>query len=556
MIKLLTSLLQDCINTRNIDVGRETHCLILQHDDIDDDGGSVERNTIVGSYLIRLFSLLSPSIGGSYCGYNLLEASIVFAKLQSPNVFAWSGIVSALCENGEPKQAIHLYEEMHRESENNPNHKVRPDGHLYVALLKACSSLEDLHNGKRFHHDIVGSSQESDIFICNTLISMYGRCGALDDALSVFGGLCVKWRDVVSWSAMIAALAQHSLCDEAMALFNEMRNEGIEPNNVSWNAIVYGYVQIEDYFSALALYRDMLESSKKPDNFTYVSVLKACSALAALDQGKLIHADITESDLCSDAYIRSILIDMYAKCGDLDDVHSVFSGESRNRNAVVWTAMMAAHALHSEYGMVLHYFKGMVSEGLMPNDVTFVCLLSACSHIGLVQEGIHHFEAMINVYGVLPMSEHYNSLLDLFGRAGCLEEVHALLEKIPHDLNMTGWTSLLNSSRVYGNSDLGKRCLHQVSHLELRDASCYVLLSNLFSGMAMWDSMAELLEQRKSLNAWKKPGNSCIEVEQRVYKFTLGDEKHPQVDAIYAKLLRLNVKARNEGYFPEVSMVM
>ena len=154
------------------------------------------------------------------------------------------------------------------------------------------------------------------------------------------------------------------------------------------------------------------------------------------------------------------------------------------------------------------------------------------------------------------MSEHYNSLLDLFGRAGCLEEVHGLLEKMPHDLNMTGWTSLLNSSIVYGNSDLGKRCLHQVSHLELRNASSYVSLSNLFSGMAMWDAMAELLEQRKSLNAWKKPGNSCIEIEQRVYKFTLGDEKHPQVDAIYAKLLRLNVKARNEGYLPEVSMVM
>ena len=150
VIKLLSSLLQDCINTRNIDLGREAHCLIVQHDDIDGDGGSVERNTIVGSYLIRLFSLLSPATGGSFRGYKLLEASIVFAKLQSPNVFAWSGMVSALCENGEPKQAIHLYEKMHRESENNPNHKVRPDGHLYVALLKACSSLEDLHNGKRF----------------------------------------------------------------------------------------------------------------------------------------------------------------------------------------------------------------------------------------------------------------------------------------------------------------------------------------------------------------------------------------------------------------------
>ena len=188
VIKLLSSLLQDCINTRNIDLGREAHCLIVQHDDIDGDGGSVERNTIVGSYLIRLFSLLSPATGGSFRGYKLLEASIVFAKLQSPNVFAWSGMVSALCENGEPKQAIHLYEEMHRESENNPNHKVRPDGHVYVALLKACSSLEDLHNGKRFHHDIVGSSQDSDIFICNTLISMYGRCGALDDMLSLYLG--------------------------------------------------------------------------------------------------------------------------------------------------------------------------------------------------------------------------------------------------------------------------------------------------------------------------------------------------------------------------------
>ncbi|KAI5058713.1 hypothetical protein GOP47_0026883 [Adiantum capillus-veneris] len=435
-INLISALLQRCIIAKNLSLGRELHCLIVQQ--------GLEANTFLGSYFIRLFSV---------CG-KLVEADLIFNKLHDPNVFAWSEIISAQANDGEHGLAIGLFERMVHAC-------TQPDGHVFVAVLRACAAVEALLLGQQIHFLAVESALDSDSYVRNAFINMYVKCSALEDAQSIFDRC--SCRDVVSWSTIIAGYAQRMHCHEAVVLFDAMHREGIEANNVAWNAIICGYAQNGDCHEALDFFVRMLQQKREPDNFTYVSVLNACSNLAAIEQGRLIHIDIIESCYGSDMYIRSILIDMYAKNGSLDDARRVFYGH-QVQNAVTWTAMMAAYALHSNYRMVLHYFRGMQEKGLIPNDVTFLCLLSSCSQMGLVEDAFQHLHAMKEQYGITPTAEHYNCLLDLLGRAGLFNEVSETLACTKGAFNCVAQTSLLNSCRLFSNVDLGRKCLdHMVS---------------------------------------------------------------------------------------------
>lgn len=458
-IHLISALLQSCVHEKSLALGRDLHCLIVQQ--------GFETNTFLGSYLIRLFSVCR----------RLLDADLVFCKLHRPNVFAWSEIILAHANNGEDDLAVGLFGRM-------VDACAQPDGHVFVAVLKACSNTETLLRGQGVHFLVVEFACENDLFVSNALINMYAKSGALEDARIIFDR-CSR-RDVVSWGTIIAGYAQHMYCKEAVVLFDAMHQEGIKANNVAWNAIIHGYAQNGDCLEALDFFVQMLRCNREPDNFTYVSVLNVCSSLAVVEQGRLIHADIIESGYGLDLHIRSVLIDMYAKGGSLDDVHGVFYGD-KVQNAVTWTAMMAAYALQSNYSMVLHYFKGMQEEGWTPNDVTFLCLLSTCSHMGLVEDAFEHFNTMTQNFGIIPTQEHYNCLLDLLGRAGLFDEVFEILQNMKGGLNNVGCTSLLNSCRIFSNVDLGRKCLDHIAHMEICDASCFVLMANLLEKVAMWD---------------------------------------------------------------------
>ncbi|MCO5548071.1 hypothetical protein L7F22_001528 [Adiantum nelumboides] len=229
-----------------------------------------------------------------------------------------------------------------------------------------------------------------------------------------------------------------------------------------------GMLRMESAIRPLIFFFRMLQQKREPDNFTYMSVLNACSCLTALEHGRLIHNDMIESGFGLDMYIRSILIDMYAKGGSLDDAHGVFYGH-QVQNTVIWTAMMAAYALHSIYQMVLHYFRGMQEKGLVPNDVTFLCLLSTCSYLGLIDDAFQHLKAMRECFGMTPTKEHYNCLLDLLGRTGLFNEVSEFLAGTVGTLNCVAWTSLLSSCRFFSNVDLVQNCMDCVVNEESFD---------------------------------------------------------------------------------------
>lgn len=225
------------------------------------------------------------------------------------------------------------------------------------------------------------------------------------------------------------------------------------------------------------------------------------------------------------------------------------------RNVVTWSAMIAGYAQHSNYNLALHYFEDMQRVGLKPNAVTYLSLLSACSHMHLVKEGCLHLKLMREDHGITPALQHYNSMADLLGRAGCVLEAEDLLESVPFRPDIVGWTSLLGSCSTQGNVKVGRRCFDRIL-MEGGCSSAYLLMSNIYTHAGMWEDAEKIEEMRIRANAWKKPAKAFIEIENQVHAFTVGDSSHPQSDDIYAKLKILHVQMKEQGYRPRVGLFL
>lgn len=407
--------------------------------------------------------------------------------------------------------ALELFQQMQQDS-------IKPTKSTFLAVLKACSSMADIEQGKEIHSHATECGFDLDLSVSSTLIDMYGKCGCLEDATAIFDKLPRK--DVVTWNALIAGYSQHGLGQEALQLFQQMQGEGTAPNEMAFSCI-----------------------------------LKACSTVSAFEQGKRIHRQIMGRGLESNVFVGSALIDMYCKCGGFEDACIVFDRLPK-RNVVTWSAMIAGHALYGNSTVALQYFHDMQQAGLKPNDVTFVCLLSAYSHLGLVDEGCVHFKLMREDHGIVPTLEHFNSMVDLFGHAGHLSEAEDLLESIPMAFNSVGWTSLLGSCRKYGNADVGLRCFDRVVAMDSGKAAAYVLMSNIYAHAGLQEDAEKVEDLRRCANAWKKPGKAYIEIDNEVHGFTVGDRTHPQIGEIYAKLKTLSTQMRQEGYVPRLDLVM
>lgn len=486
-------LLLGCIDKKDLLAGREVQCLLKRR--------GFESNTFLGCCLIRMFTACE----------SLFEARSVFSKLPKPNVFAWSAIISAHAELRRNEQAIELYYRMQQSS-------VIPDGYVIVAVLKACSSIEALDHGTLIHAQIIDSGLRLNIFVGSTLVDVYAKCGSLEDAHRVFERLLNP--SVVTWNTLISGYVQHCRGKEALRLFQLMQDEAMEPSNV-----------------------------------TFICILKACSSIAAFEHAKVINSLMIERGSELDCCVGNALIGMYAKCGSLVDAHNLFDKLPKH-DVMAWSAMIAGCAQLSNYSLALQYFQDMLQEDSKPNDVVYLCLLSACSHGGLLDEGCHHFTAMIVNHGILPTVDHFNVLVDLLGRAGRLNEAENLLQTMPFSHNTVGWKSLLSHCQTHGNLDTAERCF-DIDTTE--DESCapgFEMMSNIYAGAGMLEKADEIQELRKLLQAWKKPGSSSIEINFKMHDFTVGDRSHLTTDLVHSKLKNVIVQIKSQGHLPHLDFVV
>ncbi|XP_074569149.1 pentatricopeptide repeat-containing protein At2g20540 [Curcuma longa] len=442
-------------------------------------------------------------------------ATLVFNQVEQPNVFLYNELIKNYAKKNLFKEAIDLYRQMLKQD------GLFADRFTYPFVIKACAGLAALHLGKQFHARVSRSCLMSNSIIQNSLIEMYTRSDDLISALCLFDEMAD--RDVISWNMLITAHARLGQMRKARNMFDRMPERTV----VSWTALISGYTSVGCYSDAVEAFNEMQSEGLEPDDISIVSVLPACAHLGALELGKWIHAFCSKHRLLEKTFICNALMEMYAKCGNIDQARQIFDS-MRVRDVISWSTMISGLATHGRAFDAIKLFMEMENDTrVKPNCITFLGLLSACSHAGLVDEGMQYFSSMKNVYGIDPEIEHYGCMVDLLGRAGCIRRAMELVNNMPFTPDVSIWGSLLSSCKTHGDLETAVDVTERLLELEPEDTGNYVLLSNIYAAAGRWDGVAKMRKLVRSMNMKKIPGCSLIEVNNVVQEFVAGDESNP-----------------------------
>ncbi|KAG6646759.1 pentatricopeptide repeat-containing protein At5g66520-like [Carya illinoinensis] len=497
----------------------------------------------------------------------------VFDYVLNPNVFVWNIVIRGCLENNEPSKAISLYHVMVAANS-------RPNKFTYPPLFKACTITHAIEEGLQFHAHVVkhGLSRDghiksagiqmyasfgrvrearrmldgegdSDIICWNAMVDGYLKCGDVEAAKKLFE--CMPDKNIGSWNAMISGFAKCGMNEEARKLFNEMDKR----DEISWSAIIDGYIKGGYYKEALEVFNEMQREDIRPRKFILSSVLAACANVGALDQGRWIHAYVKRNSMRMDAILGTALVDLYAKCGRLDMAWDVFE-KMTEKEVYTWNAMIGGLAMHGRAEDAIGLFSKMQREKLKPNEITFVGVLNACAHSGMVDEGLAILDSMKNVYGIEPEMEHYGCVVDLLGRAGLLEEAEELISSMPMEPNAAVLGALMGACRIHGHVELGERVGKVLLELEPKNSGRYALLSNIYAKAGRWDDVEKVRRLMKERGIKTTAGSSMIDVGGIVHGFKMADSSHPQKKEIYLMLDRIFERLHMEGYSPKTSQVL
>ncbi|KAG5060683.1 Pentatricopeptide repeat-containing protein, mitochondrial [Glycine max] len=458
--------------------------------------------------------------------YGELEAAYdVFNKGCVRDLVTWNAMITGCVRRGLANEAKKLYREMEAE-------KVKPNEITMIGIVSACSQLQDLNLGREFHHYVKEHGLELTIPLNNSLMDMYVKCGDLLAAQVLFDNTAHK--TLVSWTTMVLGYARFGFLGVARELLYKIPEKSVVP----WNAIISGCVQAKNSKDALALFNEMQIRKIDPDKVTMVNCLSACSQLGALDVGIWIHHYIERHNISLDVALGTALVDMYAKCGNIARALQVFQ-EIPQRNCLTWTAIICGLALHGNARDAISYFSKMIHSGIKPDEITFLGVLSACCHGGLVQEGRKYFSEMSSKYNIAPQLKHYSGMVDLLGRAGHLEEAEELIRNMPIEADAAVWGALFFACRVHGNVLIGERVALKLLEMDPQDSGIYVLLASLYSEAKMWKEARNARKIMKERGVEKTPGCSSIEINGIVHEFVARDVLHPQSEWIYECLVSL-----------------
>lgn len=397
---------------------------------------------------------------------------------------------------------------------------IEPNEFTFATVLTSCANDSGFQLGKQIHSLIIKSNFESHIYVGSSLLDMYAKAGKIHEARGVFD--CLPERDVVSCTAIISGYAQLGLDEEAMELFRKLQVEGMSSNYV-----------------------------------TYASVLTALSGLAALDLGKQVHNHVLRFEMPSYVVLQNSLIDMYSKCGSLSYARRVFNHMSE-RTAISWNAILVGYSKHGMGREVVELFKLMREENkVKPDAVTYLAVLSGCSHGGMEDRGLEIFDEMVNCKdGVQPEIEHYGCVVDMLGRSGRVGKAFEFIKKMPFEPTAAIWGSLLGACRVHSNVDIGEFVGRRLLEIEPENAGNYVILSNIYASAGRWEDVRSVRELMKEKAVTKDPGRSWIELDQTLHTFHASDRSHPRREEVFAKLKELSIKLKEAGYIPDLSCVL
>ncbi|KAG6571397.1 Pentatricopeptide repeat-containing protein, partial [Cucurbita argyrosperma subsp. sororia] len=543
------------------------------------------------------------------CG-RVKAGKALFDRMDIKNIISWTTMISGYMQNSYDWEAVELGSEMFRMG-------WKPDEYVCSSILTSCGSVDALQHGRQIHSYIIKVCLEHDNFVVNALIDMYSKCNSLDDAEQVFDdtnshsvvsynamiegysrqeyldraleifremrvkhvspsfltfvsllgmsaalfclqlskqihGLTIKYGvslDKFTSSALIDVYSKCSCIRDARYVFEETTNKDI----VVWNALFSGYNLQFESEEAFELYTDLQFSRERPNEFTFAALITAASNLASLQHGQQFHNQVLKMGLGLDPFITNALVDMYAKCGSVEEAEKTFSS-SVWKDTTCWNSMISMYAQHGKAEEALRTFETMMNNDITPNYVTFVSVLTACSHVGFVEDGLQHFNSMAR-YRIEPGMEHYASVVTLLGRAGRLSEAREFIEKMTIRPAALVWRSLLSACRVFGNIELAKHAAAMAISINPMDSGSYIMLSNIFASKGMWGDVKRLRLKMDVNGVVKEPGQSWTEVNGEVHVFVSRDRVHEESDLIYLALDELTVQMKNAGYVLDTTIL-
>ncbi|KAG5044561.1 hypothetical protein JHK87_008476 [Glycine soja] len=463
--------------------------------------GYFDSHVCVGCALIDMFTKGDRDIQ---------SARIVFDKMLHKNLVTWTLMITRYVQLGLLEQeAIKLFCNM-------LHGHVAPNSFTFSSVLKACASLPDFGIGKQLHGQTIKLGLSTINCVGNSLINMYARSGTMECARKAFNILFEK--NLISYNTAVDANAKALDSDESF-------NHEVEHTGVG------------------------------ASSYTYACLLSGAACIGTIVKGEQIHALIVKSGFGTNLCINNALISMYSKCGNKEAALQVFN-DMGYRNVITWTSIISGFAKHGFATKALELFYEMLEIGVKPNEVTYIAVLSACSHVGLIDEAWKHFNSMHYNHSISPRMEHYACMVDLLGRSGLLLEAIEFINSMPFDADALVWRTFLGSCRVHGNTKLGEHAAKKILEREPHDPATYILLSNLYASEGRWDDVAALRKSMKQKKLIKETGYSWIEVDNQVHKFHVGDTSHPQARKIYDELDELALKIKNLGYIPNTDFVL
>ncbi|XP_051145620.1 putative pentatricopeptide repeat-containing protein At2g01510 [Andrographis paniculata] len=484
------ALLRACVGLDCTAIGQQVHGLVIKV--------SFVQDVFVCNALLDFYSKHD----------NTEDMRRLFYEMPELDGVSYNIVITSYVWNGQLKESFDLFNELLLSKFDRRNFP-------FATMLSVASNKQDLKMGKQIHAQAFVTTADSDIQVGNALVDMYAKCGSFNEANMIFTKLAI--RSSVPWTAMMSAYVQQGLNDEALKLFNKMRKD-----NVSG------------------------------DQATYASIVRASANLALLSLGKELHSCIIKDGFLSNVYCGSALVDMYAKCGSLKYAVLIFR-EMPEWNTISWNAMISAYAQNGDGKAALSSFDEMVESGLDPDRVSFLGVLTACSHSGLVDKALQYFNLMADEYKLSPTKEHYASLVDVLCRNGKFNEAEAFIAQMGVEPDEIMWSSILNSCRIHKNKELAKRAADELFKMDaLRDAAAYVTMSNIYAEVGDWEHMAKVKKALRERGVRKVPAYSWVEINRKVHVFSSNDRTHPLNEEIRKKMDELVYLMEEEGYKPDV----
>ncbi|XP_059463043.1 pentatricopeptide repeat-containing protein At1g53600, mitochondrial [Corylus avellana] len=518
--------------------------------------GMVERDVVSWSSMVD-----------GYCKeQRIVDARNLFDIMPERNVVTWTAMIDGYMKIESFKEGFELFLGMRREG------IVKVNSTTLTVLFEACGTFGRCGEGIQVHGLVSHMGFDFDVFLGNSIMTMYCRFGCMDVATKIFHQMSRK--DVVSWNSLIAGYVQCGSIEEAFRLFERMPGKDVvswttmitgfssrgitekcvqlfklmpEKDDISWTAVISGFVNNGEYEEAFRWFIEMLQKAVRPNPLTLSSVLSASASLATLNQGLQIHAHVLKMVMEFDLSVQNSLVSMYSKCGNMDDAYRIFTNIIAP-NIVSFNSMITGYAQNGFGEEALRLFRKMQNEGRETNQITFLGVLSACTHVGFVEEGWNYFMSMNSQYNIEPGPDHYACMVDLFGRAGLLDKAVDLIQSMPFEPHSGVWGALLGASRTHMRIDIAKLAAEHLIKLEPDNATPYVVLSNLYSVTGKRKDGNEVRMTKKSKGIRKNPGCSWIIVNDKVHLFHAGDEYHMDLERIKVTLWTIAVEMKQLDY--------